>query len=26
VLKQGDILLVTHLPNAMSGLKVEVVK
>ena len=25
-LKQGDILLVTHLPNAMSGLKVEVVK
>ncbi len=25
-LKQGDILLVTHLPNAMSGLKVEIVK
>ena len=25
-LKQGDTLLVTHLPNAMSGLKVEVVK
>ena len=25
-LKQGDTLLVTHLPNAMSGLKVEIVK
>jgi HlyD family secretion protein len=25
-LKRGDTLLVTHLPNAMSGLKVEVVK
>jgi HlyD family secretion protein len=26
VLKTGDLLLVTHLPNAVSGLKVEVVK
>lgn len=25
-LKQGDLLLATHLPNAVSGLKVEVVK
>lgn len=25
-LKQGDVLLATHLPNAVSGLKVEVVK
>jgi multidrug resistance efflux pump len=25
-LKQGDMLLVTHLPNAMSGLKVELAK
>jgi HlyD family secretion protein len=25
-LKQGDLLLTTHLPNAVSGLKVEVVK
>jgi multidrug efflux pump subunit AcrA (membrane-fusion protein) len=25
-LKRGDLLLVTHLPNAISGLKVEVVK
>lgn len=25
-LKQGDALLVTHLPNAVSGLKVEVIK
>ncbi|MDD5388410.1 MAG: biotin/lipoyl-binding protein [Gallionellaceae bacterium] len=26
LLKQGDVLLATHLPNAVSGLKVEVVK
>lgn len=26
VLKKGDVLLATHLPNAISGLKVEVVK
>ncbi|MDO9227258.1 MAG: biotin/lipoyl-binding protein [Pseudomonadota bacterium] len=26
MLKQGDLLLATHLPNAVSGLKVEVVK
>lgn len=26
VLKQGDLLLATHLPNAMTGLKVEVVR
>ncbi len=26
LLKQGDLLLATHLPNAMSGLKVEVLK
>ncbi len=26
LLKQGDVLLATHLPNAISGLKVEVVK
>jgi len=25
-LKRGDLLLVTHLPNAMTGLKVEVIK
>jgi HlyD family secretion protein len=25
-LQQGDLLLATHLPNAVSGLKVEVVK
>ena len=25
-LKQGDVLLATHLPNAVSGLKVEVIK
>ena len=26
LLKQGDVLLATHLPNAVSGLKVEIVK